>query len=222
MKAARDRSLFLVFREVGWFVELRSSAFPHLPLDFRYVPVGRARIIRRPRGKHTWRRFPEPPHPYRNDYQRDRDRIIHARSFRRLEKKTQVFTKRASDHFRNRLTHTIEVAQISRTIASVLQLNEDLVETLALVHDIGHPPFGHAGEKVLDSLMRKHGLRFDHNLHALRIVEYFENRYAEFPGLNLTFEVREGIIKHSRDYMAKDYPELAEYLLDSVPRWKRN
>jgi dGTPase len=119
------------------------------------------------------RRFPEPPHPYRNDYQRDRDRIIHARSFRRLENKTQVFTKRASDHFRNRLTHTIEVAQISRTIASVLQLNEDLVETLALVHDIGHPPFGHAGEKVLDSLMRKHGLRFDHNLHALRIVEYF-------------------------------------------------
>jgi dGTPase len=163
------------------------------------------------------RRFPEPPHPYRNDYQRDRDRIIHARSFRRLENKTQVFTKRASDHFRNRLTHTIEVAQISRTIASVLQLNEDLVETLALVHDIGHPPFGHAGEKVLDSLMRKHGLRFDHNLHALRIVEYFENRYAEFPGLNLTFEVREGIIKHSRDYMAKDYPELAEYLLDKRP-----
>jgi dGTPase len=163
------------------------------------------------------RRFPEPPHAYRNDYQRDRDRIIHARAFRRLENKTQVFTKRVSDHFRNRLTHTIEVTQISRTIGAALRLNEDLVETLALVHDIGHPPFGHAGEKVLDLLMQKQGLRFDHNLHALRIVEYFENRYADFPGLNLTFEVREGIIKHSRDYDAKQYPELGEYLLDQRP-----
>ncbi|HEX6878961.1 MAG TPA: deoxyguanosinetriphosphate triphosphohydrolase [Terriglobales bacterium] len=163
------------------------------------------------------RRFPEPPHPYRNDYQRDRDRIIHARAFRRLENKTQVFTRRLSDHFRNRLTHTIEVAQISRTIAGALHLNEDLVETLALVHDIGHPPFGHAGEKALDLLMQKHGLRFDHNLHALRIVEAFEVRYADHPGLNLTFEVREGIIKHSRDYSARDYPELAEYLLDLRP-----
>ncbi len=163
------------------------------------------------------RRFPEPPHPYRNDYQRDRDRIIHARAFRRLENKTQVFTRRLSDHFRNRLTHTIEVAQISRTIAGALHLNEDLVETLALVHDIGHPPFGHAGEKALDSLMQQHGLRFDHNLHALRIVETFEVRYADHPGLNLTFEVREGIIKHSRDYSAEDYPELSEYLLDCRP-----
>jgi len=163
------------------------------------------------------RRYPEAPHPYRNDYQRDRDRIIHARSFRRLENKTQVFTTRVSDHFRTRLTHTIEVAQISRTIASVLHLNEDLVETLALVHDIGHPPFGHSGEKELDKLMRKHGLRFDHNLHALRIVEDFELRYAQFRGLNLTFEVREGIIKHSHDYSPAEYPELAEYLLDSRP-----
>jgi dGTPase len=163
------------------------------------------------------RRYPEVPHAYRNDYQRDRDRIIHARSFRRLENKTQVFTTRVSDHFRTRLTHTIEVAQISRTIASVLHLNEDLIETLALVHDIGHPPFGHSGEKELDRLMQKHGLRFDHNLHALRIVESFESRYAEFPGLNLTFEVREGIIKHSHDYSAAEYPELAEYLLDSRP-----
>src|SRR3954471_18489557 len=120
------------------------------------------------------RRFPEPAHPYRNDYQRDRDRIIHARAFRRLEDKTQVFTARGSDHFRNRLTHTIEVAQISRTIAEQLGLNVDLAETLALVHDIGHPPFGHAGEKALDESMRKHGLYFDHNLHALRIVEDFE------------------------------------------------
>src|SRR5512147_3042560 len=131
------------------------------------------------------RRFPEPPHPYRNDYQRDRDRIIHARAFRRLENKTQVFTRRLSDHFRNRLTHTIEVAQISRTIAGALHLNEDLVEALALVHDIGHPPFGHAGEKALDALMQQHGLRFDHNLHALRIVESFELRYVAHPGLNL-------------------------------------
>ena len=163
------------------------------------------------------RRFPELPHRYRNDYQRDRDRIVHSRAFRRLENKTQVFTTRFSDHFRNRLTHTIEVTQIARTIAGVLGLNEDLVEALALVHDIGHPPFGHAGERVLDSIMQQHGERFDHNLHALRIVESFEQRYAEFPGLNLTFEVREGIIKHSRDYSAAHHPELAEYLLDQRP-----
>src|SRR4051794_12138309 len=163
------------------------------------------------------RRYPEPPHPYRNDYQRDRDRIIHARAFRRLENKTQVFTDRISDHFRNRLTHTIEVAQISRTIAEQLHLNVDLTETLALVHDIGHPPFGHAGEKALDAAMREHGLFFDHNLHALRIVDDFEMRYAAFRGLNLTFEVREGIIKHSRDYSPEKYPQLAEYLLDQRP-----
>jgi dGTPase len=163
------------------------------------------------------RRYPETPHPYRNDYQRDRDRIIHARAFRRLENKTQVFTDRNSDHFRNRLTHTIEVAQISRTIAEQLQLNVDLTETLALVHDIGHPPFGHAGEKALDESMKRHGLFFDHNLHALRIVDDFEMRYAAFRGLNLTFEVREGIIKHSRDYSPEKYPQLAEYLLEQRP-----
>lgn len=163
------------------------------------------------------RRFPEAQHPYRNDFQRDRDRIIHARAFRRLEAKTQVFTRRYSDHFRNRLTHTLEVTQISRTIAGALALNADLAEALALVHDIGHPPFGHAGEKALNAAMLDHGLSFDHNLHALRIVEDFEQRYAAFPGLNLTFEVREGIIKHSRDYNAKDYPELSEYLLEQRP-----
>src|SRR5579864_53600 len=163
------------------------------------------------------RRFPEPHHPYRNDFQRDRDRVIHARAFRRLEAKTQVFTRRYSDHFRNRLTHTLEVAQVSRTIAGALGLNVDLAEALALVHDIGHPPFGHAGEKALNAAMREHGLLFDHNLHALRIVEDFEQRYAAFRGLNLTFEVREGIIKHSHDYAAKDHPELAEYLLDQRP-----
>jgi len=163
------------------------------------------------------RRFVEPQHPYRNDFQRDRDRVIHARAFRRLEAKTQVFTRRYSDHFRNRLTHTLEVTQISRTIAGALGLNPDLTEALALVHDIGHPPFGHAGEKALDAAMREHGLSFDHNLHALRIVEDFEQRYAAFRGLNLTFEVREGIIKHSRDYDEKSHPELAEYLLDQRP-----
>src|SRR5579859_6170667 len=163
------------------------------------------------------RRFTEPPHPYRNDFQRDRDRVIHARAFRRLEAKTQVFTRRYSDHFRNRLTHTLEVSQVSRTIAGALHLNVDLAEALALVHDIGHPPFGHAGEKALDAAMREHGLYFDHNLHALRIVEDFEQRYAAFRGLNLTFEVREGIIKHSHDYDPQQHPELAEYLLDQRP-----
>jgi dGTPase len=163
------------------------------------------------------RRYPEPTHPYRNDFQRDRDRVIHSRAFRRLEVKTQVFTRRYSDHFRNRLTHTLEVAQISRTIAAQLGLNVDLVEALALVHDIGHPPFGHAGERALDAVMGKYGFSFDHNLHALRIVEDFELRYAAFPGLNLTFEVREGIIKHSRDYSATEFPELSEYLLDQRP-----
>ena len=169
--------------------------------------------VRRSRG----RRYPEPPHPYRNDYARDRDRVIHSRAFRRLEAKTQVFTMRFSDHFRNRLTHTIEVAQIARTVAGALDLNADLVEALALVHDIGHPPFGHAGERRLDARMREHRDRFDHNLHALRIIEQFEQRYLDFPGLNLTFEVREGIIKHSRDYSAAEFPALAEYLLDERP-----
>ena len=163
------------------------------------------------------RRYPEPPHPYRNPFQRDRDRVIHARAFRRLENKTQVFTRRYSDHFRTRLTHTMEVAQISRTIAAQLNLNVDLVEALALVHDIGHPPFGHAGERTLDLLMRQHGEFFDHNLQALRTVEEMELRYVEFHGLNLTFEVREGIIKHSHDYREAEHPELAEYILDLRP-----
>ena len=167
--------------------------------------------------KSRGRRYPEPPHPYRNDYARDRDRVIHSRAFRRLEAKTQVFTTRYSDHFRNRLTHTLEVAQIARTVAAALELNADLAEALALVHDIGHPPFGHAGERKLDELLRPHGDRFDHNLQALRIVEQFEQRYLDFPGLNLTFEVREGIVKHSRDYDAAQFPELSEYLLDERP-----
>ncbi len=158
------------------------------------------------------RRYPEPEHSYRNPFQRDRDRIVHARAFRRLEAKTQVFTAALSDHFRNRLTHTIEVAQIARTAAAVLDLDQDLTEALALAHDIGHPPFAHAGEEELDRQMARFGERFDHNLHALRIVESFEQRYPRFPGLNLTFEVREGMVKHSRDIVPGEHPELEEYL----------
>ena len=163
------------------------------------------------------RRHPDSPHPYRSEYARDRDRIIHSRAFRRLEAKTQAFTLRYSDHFRNRLTHTLEVTQIARTVSSALGLNTELAEALALVHDIGHPPFGHAGERKLDELMRPHGGHFNHNLHALRIVEQFEQRYLDFPGLNLTFEVREGILKHSREYSAAEFPQYAEYLLDLRP-----
>jgi dGTPase len=168
-------------------------------------------------GPLTARAYPEPSHPYRLPFERDRARIIHARAFRRLAGKTQVFTHRYSDHFRSRLTHTMEVAQIARTVARTLGLNDDLAESLALVHDIGHPPFGHAGERALDEALRGYGLRFDHNLHALRIVEHFESRYAEFRGLNLTLGVREGIIKHSRDYSAAEHPELNEYFLDQRP-----
>ena len=167
--------------------------------------------------KSRGRRYPEAKHPYRNDYARDRDRVIHSRAFRRLEAKTQVFTTRYSDHFRNRLTHTLEVAQIARTVAAALELNADLAEALALVHDIGHPPFGHAGEHKLDELLRPYGDSFDHNLQALRIVEQFEQRYLDFPGINLTFEVREGIVKHSREYDAAEFPALTEYLLDQRP-----
>jgi len=161
--------------------------------------------------------FPVTPQPNRTPFQRDRERVVQARAFRRLAGKTQVFTSRASDHFRSRLTHTIEVAQIARRVAAALNLNEDLTETLALVHDIGHPPFGHAGERALDRCLQQHGLRFDHNLHALRIVEHFEQRYADHRGLNLTLAVREGIVKHSRDYKVEEHPELAGYLLDDAP-----
>ena len=168
-------------------------------------------------GRSRGRRWPEPPHPYRDDYARDRDRVIHSRAFRRLEAKTQVFTTRYSDHFRNRLTHTMEVAQIARTVAGALGLNTDLAEALALAHDMGHPPFGHAGERRLNELMHAYGDSFDHNRHALHIVEQFEQRYLDFPGLNLTFEVREGIVKHSRDYSAGEFPGLAEYRLDCRP-----
>lgn len=177
------------------------------PLAHLRFPVERAR----------GRRYPELPHPYRSEFQRDRDRIVHAHAFRRLENKTQVFTPGLSDHFRNRLTHTIEVSQIARTVAAALGLHEDLTEALALAHDIGHPPFAHAGEEELDRMMRRFGENFEHNRHALRIVESFENPYARFPGLNLTFEVREGIVKHSRDFASGEFPDLDEYLPGQKP-----
>ena len=170
------------------------------------------RHLRFPVARSRGRRYPEPDHPYRNAFQRDRDRIVHARAFRRLEAKTQVFTPGLCDHFRNRLTHTIEVAQVARTVAAVLGLDEDLTEALALAHDIGHPPFSHAGEEALNRQMQRFGARFDHNLHAVRIVESFEQRYARFPGLNLTFEVREGIAKHSHDFGPGENPAFEEYL----------
>jgi len=172
-------------------------------------------------GPLTRRAFDEPPHPYRSAFARDSARILHTRAFRRLAGKTQVFARLPedfpSDHFRSRLTHTLEVTQIARTLAEALGLNAELAEALALSHDIGHPPFGHAGEKALDRCLRAHGLRFDHNLHALRIVTWFEERYASFRGLNLTLGVREGIVKHSRDYSATEHPELAEYFLNEFP-----
>ncbi len=145
------------------------------------------------------RRHPEAEHPYRSPYQRDRDRIIHSVAFRRLEYKTQVFVNHEGDDYRTRLTHSLEVAQIGRTIARELKLNEDLTEALALAHDLGHTPFGHAGEEILNRLMQGHG-GFEHNLHTLRIVDELEERYPGFPGLNLTHETREGIVKHTTAY----------------------
>src|ERR1700761_7367752 len=164
---------------------------------------------------------PEAAHAYRTPFARDTARILHSRAFRRLAGKTQVFARLPEllpfDHFRSRLTHTLEVAQTARTLAQALGLNTDLAEALALAHDIGHPPFGHAGEKALDRALQAYGLGFDHNLHALRIVTWFEERYAAFRGLNLTLGVREGIIKHSRDYDPRQHPELAEYFLGLRP-----
>jgi dGTPase len=180
---------------------------PPYPLAMLHFPLDQGR----------GRRYPEPPNSYRNDFERDSDRILHSHAFRRLEGKTQVFAKGLSDHFRNRLTHTLEVTQIARTVAGALGLNKDFAEALALVHDIGHPPFAHSGEAQLNSLMQPFGDRFDHNIHALRIIEWFEHRYARFPGLNLTFEVREGIVKHSRDFAPGEVPEVDEYLPGERP-----
>ena len=160
-------------------------------------------------GNSRGRKYPEPSHAYRMEFQRDRARIIHSRAFRRLEYKTQVFLNGTGDHLRTRLTHSIEVASISRTIARALSLNEDLAEAIALAHDLGHAPFGHSGEEMLAECMRDHG-GFDHNGQSSRVIELLENAYPSFPGLNLTFEVREGLQKHRAFY---DPPEVA-----AVPR----
>src|SRR5713101_7193744 len=155
----------------------------------------------------------EEPHPYRTLYQRDRDRVVHSTAFRRLMYKTQVLVNQTNDHHRTRLTHTLEVAQISRTIARQLGLNEDLTEAIALAHDLGHPPFGHAGETALDLCMKDHG-GFEHNSHALRIVQQLEYRYPDFPGLNLTWEVRQAMALRSKN---TDSPEIREFLHAGQP-----
>ncbi len=167
------------------------------------------------------RRFPVAPHPMRTGFQRDRDRIIHSAAFRRLEYKTQVFVNHEGDYYRTRLTHTLEAAQVTRTVARALGLNTELAEAVALAHDLGHTPFGHAGERVLRELMAPHG-GFDHNAQSLRTVDWIEVRYPGFRGLNLTFEVREGIIKHSdfknrsaaREFDLSLYPCLEAQIVD--------
>ncbi len=161
------------------------------------------------RGRH----YPEPPPAYRSEFQRDRDRIVHSAAFRRLEYKTQVFVNHEGDMFRTRLTHSIEVAQISRSIARILNLNEDLSETIALAHDLGHTPFGHAGQDALNACMENYG-GFEHNLQSLRTVDTLEERYADFPGLNLTFESREGILKHCSLRHAETLGEIGQRFLD--------
>ncbi|AUR51154.1 deoxyguanosinetriphosphate triphosphohydrolase [Aquella oligotrophica] len=154
------------------------------------------------------RQYNEAPPKYRTDFQRDRDRIIHSSAFRRLEYKTQVFINHEGDLFRTRLTHSLEVAQVGRSVASALRLNVDLVEAICLAHDLGHTPFGHSGQDVLNECMVKHGEHFEHNLQSLRIVTELEERYAEFNGLNLTFETLEGILKHCSLSKAKELGEL--------------
>ncbi len=173
--------------------------------------------------KSRGRRYPEAEHAMRTCYQRDRDRVIHSSSFRRLEYKTQVFVNHEGDNYRTRLTHSLEGAQIGRTVARALGLNEELTECLVLGHDLGHTPFGHSGERVMDELMRGHG-GFEHNRQTLRILEVLEERYPGFPGLNLTWEVREGIIKHQPDadanvaaeYAPGEAPTLEAQLVDFV------
>ncbi len=159
------------------------------------------------------RQYPEPRPTHRSEYQRDRDRIIHSAAFRRLEYKTQVFVNHEGDLYRTRLTHSIEVAQIGRTVARALKLNEDLTEAIALAHDLGHTPFGHAGQDALNECMKDFG-GFEHNLQSLRVVDWLEERYAEFPGLNLTFETREGVLKHCALKKAAELGELGRRFLE--------
>jgi len=158
------------------------------------------------------RRYAEPEPAYRSAFQRDRDRIVHCAAFRRLEYKTQVFVNHEGDLFRTRLTHSIEVAQIGRSVARAMGLNEDLTEAIALAHDLGHTPFGHSGQDALNACMRDYG-GFEHNLQSLRIVDLLEERYAEFPGLNLTFEAREGILKHCATKKAAELGDVGERFL---------
>ncbi len=160
------------------------------------------------------RAYNEQEHPYRSMYQRDRERILHTTAFRRLEYKTQVFVNYEGDYYRTRLTHTLEVAQIARTIARALSLNEDLVEAIALAHDLGHTPFGHSGEEILNDLMKDYG-GFDHNIQSLRVIDILEKRYPEFSGLNLTFEVREGVARHSSSF--DNPPKTEEFNLKQFP-----
>lgn len=155
------------------------------------------------------RRFKESDSAFRTPFQRDRDRVVHSTAFRRLEYKTQVFINHEGDHYRTRLTHSLEVAQIARAIARSLRLNEDLVEAIALAHDLGHTPFGHAGQEALNDCMREHG-GFEHNLQSLRVVDFLEQRYAQFDGLNLTFETREGILKHCSETNARELGDVGE------------
>ncbi len=170
------------------------------------------------------RKYPEKEHYYRGIYQRDRDRIIHSTAFRRLEYKTQVFVNHEGDYYRTRLTHTIEVSQIARTIARALNLNEDLAEAIALAHDLGHTPFGHSGEDALKKLMEGHG-GFEHNLHGLRVVDILEQKYPDFPGLNLSWELKESIVKHkspydntsvSAEYNTNEQPLLEAQIVDKA------
>jgi len=162
------------------------------------------------------RRYPEPESPTRNAFQRDRDRIVHCTAFRRLKHKTQVFVYDEGDHYRTRLTHSLEVAQITRSLARTLRLDEDLAEALALAHDLGHPPFGHAGERALDAAMAPYG-GFDHNAQSLRVVTRLEHRYAGFDGLNLTWEALEGLVKHNGPLTADDGVPLGPYAAGGLP-----
>src|SRR6185437_14306096 len=186
----------------AWSFSAYLAAMPRTRLELEEIE----RRILAPYAQHSadtrGRKLSEAPPAWRTQYQRDRDRIIHSRAFRRLEYKTQVFLNGTGDHFRTRLTHTMEVAAISRNIARPLKLNEDLAEAIALAHDLGHSPFGHKGETVLNKLTKRHG-GFEHNRHSLRIVEELEQKYPRFPGLNLTWEVREGLVKHHTSY---DHP----------------
>ncbi len=185
------------------------------PTPFRVLVMDRLAPYAADPAKTRGRRYPEPPAAPRSEYQRDRDRIVHSTAFRRLEYKTQVFVNHEGDLFRTRLTHSLEVAQIGRTLARMLGLDEDLTETIALAHDLGHTPFGHVGQDALNECMREHG-GFEHNLQSLRVVDELEQKYAEFEGLNLTFEAREGILKHCSRHDAERLGEVGRRFLEGL------